>query len=660
MQLDISTINSQFNNLLKLPGSSNPEGIQRDIARETVAQVQSKYGLNESESKGLVAYASQGYLENKGLGESELDRALAKQLDIIGASQADKDSFTLFLAKYAPVIAPSAQLGGGLVVASRAAAFARVVLAGGTLATGFAAMGPIGIIGAAVAALGFILPSALNTANDYTAMQPTMMAGLLQKLREEQNKLSGIGITNYGSFTAADIDGLYQAFSKSGIQGYNDPLALQSRILTKENLLDTVKGIIGQLNTQGVSPTKADVLAVLSSWMLNEVSSLPNREIAVPKTTTQTTSYTQTPKTRVSESKTAKPKLFTGIIYNGQVGKYEQFVRSVDDEITDDADLKTDVEVNLLKYISKIPNNLSYSIQIKNSPSDELGIPRSGTWCTLSIYLTNQFHKRVFIDEILLGPVDPFVYYPESQKVEQLQYEIPKLVKFDTLHPIDTYRGQEHIVDTVGNVITDVLKDGTRQVAGVSVVAAPAQMVNTTGSAIKPQIKIDSSFFLPTTTNFQDLYRGVGNEIWVIPTVRTMLTEDEIRKAGDLGAALPLAQKRLLEYGIDIEKWPRVPGIADIVTKAQREQTFHGDKSFAEFFGVSAPTAGFPKQVHVLAAKLNVRSQPTSQSATAGSMQLVKGDVFTAVTLVEGETVSGNNKWWKSSLGNFVWSGGTD
>lgn len=370
--------------------------------------------------------------------------------------------------------------------------------------------------------------------------------------------------------------------------------------------------------------------------------------------------YAQTPKTRVAEYKTAKPKLFTGILYNGQVGRFNQFVRSVDDEITGDEDLKADVETNLVRYISKIPDNLSYSIQIKNSPTDELGIPRSGTWCTLSIYLTNQFHKRVFIDEVLLGPVDPYIYYPESQKVEQLQYEIPKLVKFDNVHPIDTYRGQERIVSTTGDIITDVLRDGSRSLAGISVTTEQAKdaAVVAVGAekALPNSISAEGVSQHNQPPLFGTLYKVKGNEALSFNPWPELYTPEEINKLSQDPDKWAQNEQKLKDRGVN--------------TSQVRQFQYHDlepfwklpmrPASFAEFFGVSSPTAGFPKQVHVLATKLNVRSQPTSQSATAGSKQLVKGDVFTAVALVEGEAVNGNNKWWKSSLGNYVWSGGTD
>lgn len=58
----------------------------------------------------------------------------------------------------------------------------------------------------------------------------------------------------------------------------------------------------------------------------------------------------------------------------------------------------------------------------------------------------------------------------------------------------------------------------------------------------------------------------------------------------------------------------------------------------------------------------NVRTEPNTTSGfvkqPSGECYLVRGDVFESVGTVEGENVSGNNIWYKSKKGNYVWSGG--
>lgn len=53
----------------------------------------------------------------------------------------------------------------------------------------------------------------------------------------------------------------------------------------------------------------------------------------------------------------------------------------------------------------------------------------------------------------------------------------------------------------------------------------------------------------------------------------------------------------------------------------------------------------------------NVRSQPRIYASLAGSKQLQKGQTFEYTAIVYGDYVSGNNKWYHSAKGNYVWSG---
>lgn len=109
-----------------------------------------------------------------------------------------------------------------------------------------------------------------------------------------------------------------------------------------------------------------------------------------------------------------------------------------------------------------------------------------------------------------------------------------------------------------------------------------------------------------------------------------------------------------------------------------------GDNVYDPYYGVSAIPSGFrktgqvryisiekapakpeyPKQVTVTyPGNVYVRTEPTSQSAPVDqptpSKKLTKGDTFTAVDCVDGEDPygDGNNKWYKSSLGNYVYTG---
>ncbi len=66
--------------------------------------------------------------------------------------------------------------------------------------------------------------------------------------------------------------------------------------------------------------------------------------------------------------------------------------------------------------------------------------------------------------------------------------------------------------------------------------------------------------------------------------------------------------------------------------------------------------------VRVDKSEANVRKEPNTKSAIVpqpgGAPRLFKGDTFIAVGEVKGEKVQGNDIWYKSAKGNYVWSGG--
>jgi murein DD-endopeptidase MepM/ murein hydrolase activator NlpD len=65
---------------------------------------------------------------------------------------------------------------------------------------------------------------------------------------------------------------------------------------------------------------------------------------------------------------------------------------------------------------------------------------------------------------------------------------------------------------------------------------------------------------------------------------------------------------------------------------------------------------GYPKTVKTTD-RLNVREKPTTKSKV--TTVLNKGTAVKVVAAVKGESVSKNNKWYKTSSGKYIWSGAT-
>jgi len=62
--------------------------------------------------------------------------------------------------------------------------------------------------------------------------------------------------------------------------------------------------------------------------------------------------------------------------------------------------------------------------------------------------------------------------------------------------------------------------------------------------------------------------------------------------------------------------------------------------------------------VRVDKASAAVRREPNTNSPLSGSQILYRGATFISVGTVVGQNVGGNNIWYRSAKGNYVWSGG--
>jgi hypothetical protein len=69
-------------------------------------------------------------------------------------------------------------------------------------------------------------------------------------------------------------------------------------------------------------------------------------------------------------------------------------------------------------------------------------------------------------------------------------------------------------------------------------------------------------------------------------------------------------------------------------------------------------TSGYPKNVTVRVPAVMVRVSPNTGAALGGSKRLTKGTTIQVVGQVAGQSVSGNNIWFRSIKGNYCWSGG--
>lgn len=137
----------------------------------------------------------------------------------------------------------------------------------------------------------------------------------------------------------------------------------------------------------------------------------------------------------LTKSKAAKPKMFLGVVYSGKLAETADFVRTLDDKITSDQDLFDDIEINLTSWLGSIGDRIAYEVQLKQDPYDIDNTKKLGTWYTLSLYYSGKGGKRIFIDEILLGPTDPAVYWPTERITETIRSAVTSALTPELLIP---------------------------------------------------------------------------------------------------------------------------------------------------------------------------------------------------------------------------------
>ena len=103
------------------------------------------------------------------------------------------------------------------------------------------------------------------------------------------------------------------------------------------------------------------------------------------------------------------------------------------------------------------------------------------------------------------------------------------------------------------------------------------------------------------------------------------------------------------------------PGTVDVNRISKRvNEILGGSAPVIDPAPTPSPVAAASGTATVVVDALNVRAQPTSKSAIAGSGTLHKGDTFNYSGTVQGENVNGVSTWIKSTKGNYVWAGGTN
>jgi len=524
-------------------------------------------------------------------------------------------------------------------------------------------------IPAGLVALVWYFNGLANDWNDVFHWGPQFQQQTAIELYKEAQKLDEVGLTDYGQFKMEEVDSLLTALQRAGVMTILNPVSAFTAILNRENLISALKDIISTLNADGTVPTKKQVLGILRGWIhapqegaAAGVAILgPTAGVALAGAAGYAAAAAVP---RATQYVQVKQKLFLGAIFGGSVANEINFARVVDDKITDEADLLNDAQVNLNKWLATLPGNLTYKINIKLNPVDENNVQKVGTWAVLSMYINNKYNKALFLDDVLLGPLDPLAYYPESYRTLSIAMNLPSTLKGGEVAVVKAPTGGIRVVDKQGNEITDIFETGVVSGPTPGLLTAPGAQAPSAVAVVPTPLTTPASNITDVLPEFSSanggaamFIRPIGGIYWEHKLVAKNATEDQynafIQRSGAVSVnKINEFNPNLYAQSFDLSKAQvmRTNVVIPQVTVAPAPP---------QAVAPTPPSPTYPRTVTVNVPVLFVRSEPKTSAPLTGSERLYAGNVFQTKGYIMGENVEGENRWWVSQYGNYVWVGGT-
>lgn len=247
----------------------------------------------------------------------------------------------------------------------------------------------------------------------------------------------GAGISETPGPFSKDSSVTFSDFAKSieaaGVKGINNPGAYQSQLYTRENLASLVNYVYGQEILSGRNPKVADLLPLLSKYLVGA----------------SFTASTPSPTTSVTTN-SAIPKVYTGIVSQGVIGKGLSFTPRPDDLIESVEELRQAAANNLAPFLETILGKIIYEVKIVSSIITKDGFKQTGTvqqirngststgapkyktvvnkFATLNLYVMTDKGVRSKISTIVLGPTNSAKLTIGVNDIREVETSLPSLV----------------------------------------------------------------------------------------------------------------------------------------------------------------------------------------------------------------------------------------
>jgi hypothetical protein len=294
------------------------------------------------------------------------------------------------------------------------------------------------------------------------------------------------------------FDKVFNAYKLEGAVGINDPYKGQQQPFTRDNLIDLLDKVGADLLVKTGSASTKDVIEATQFLIVFDTSKIRQHAQSLGF-------YGETYNVKPTGAIVA-PKVFTGIVSQGTLGRGLEFVPRQDDLIESSDELKSAAANNLAPFLQSLLGKIVYEVKIVNSVITKDGFRQTGTtqqvrsgtfadgkpkfktvtnkFAVMDLFVLTDRGVRSKITTIVLGPTDSAKINLSSADLRSIESAIPDLVFTKDINEITGIETVSAItVSTpaaVGGVSAPTLSTGPA-VTSATPVSTPAQITSVTG-----------------------------------------------------------------------------------------------------------------------------------------------------------------------------------
>lgn len=256
---------------------------------------------------------------------------------------------------------------------------------------------------------------------------------------------------------------VFETFKLGGAVGIQDPYKGVNVPFTRDNMLDLVDQVgASLLLTTGAASTKN-----LLKAMLPMIIFIPGSEGKIDGMTYSSGGTTG----QVSTTTKTVPKVFTGVVSQGVVGKGLVFTARPDDLIESVEELRTAAANNLAPYLNTVLGKIVYEVKVVSSILTKEGFKQTGTtqqiqtgtwangqpkyktvtnkFATIIVYAITDKGSRAKLTTIVLGPVDSAKLVVGQNDLRELETNLSKEIITNDVQEVLNIQTEEKIAESI-------------------------------------------------------------------------------------------------------------------------------------------------------------------------------------------------------------------